>query len=344
MLRPWPLNFPMRLYCRNCEIIRKFAPLRSAIQQDTIRREQRTPGENTAGMTLYACAVYISSGLASVAARAASAAARTRGCTVVDTFCDIDYSRSSVKLVGAAGPLLEGARAVAMEALRLVDLSLEPHPAPHPRQGAVDMVAFMPLSEDRCEAIEAELVSCDALAWQFGESLGSHGVPVLMYGSRARRSLLETRRCTSFFASVKQDSPRESRASIPCDFGPGPPVPQRMGLSIVGSMPYVTNFNIQVGGGASLADCRSAASRVRSEFGVQVMALPHAEGIYEIGCNLQAANGKDSPATSAVLQAVKDGLPSHARVSRSYVVGLTPADALSRATVGDERVRGESEE
>jgi hypothetical protein len=102
-------------------------------------------------------------------------------------------------------------------------------------------------------------------------------------------------------------------------------------------MPYVTNFNIQVGGGASLEDCRSAASRVRTEFGVQVMALPHAEGSHEIGCNLQAAEGKDSPATSAVLQAVEDSLPAHAQVIRSYVVGLAPADALRRAASGCER-------
>ena len=31
--------------------------------------------------------------------------------------------------------------------MALIDLSQEPHPAPHPRYGAVDMVSFMPLSE-----------------------------------------------------------------------------------------------------------------------------------------------------------------------------------------------------
>jgi len=283
---------------------------------------------------LYSCAVYISSGLASVATRAASAAARTRDCAVVDTFCDVAYARSSVKLVGAARPLLEAARAAATEALSLVDLSQEPHPAPHPRQGAVDMVAFMPLSELRCEAIGAELASCDALAWEFGESLGAQGVPVLMFGGRARRSLLEARRGTSFLASIKQEMPRESTASLPFDFGPPLPVPQRTGVGVVGSMPYVTNFNIQVGGGASLADCRAAAARIRSEFGVQVMALPHAGETYEIGCNMQAAEGRDSPLTSAVLQAVVASLPQDALILRSYVVGLTPGDALARARGG----------
>ena len=113
--------------------------------------------------------MYISSGLPSIAARA-SAAARAAAvpgeCAVVDTFCDAAYARSSVKLVGSAAPLLRAARAAAEAALSAVDLSLEPHPAPHPRQGAVDMVAFMPLSEERCEAIAGQLESCDDLAWQ----------------------------------------------------------------------------------------------------------------------------------------------------------------------------------
>ena len=278
-----------------------------------------------------ACAVYISSGLPSIAARA-SAAARAAAvpgeCAVVDTFCDAAYARSSVKLVGSAAPLLRAARAAAEAALSAVDLSLEPHPAPHPRQGAVDMVAFMPLSEERCEAIAGQLESCDDLAWQLGASLGGLGVPVLMYGGRAGRSLLATRRGTSFFASTRRAAPREAAAELPFDFGPEE-LPQRSGGSIVGAMPYVTNYNIQVEA-ATLADCRVAAAAVREEFGVQVMALPHEEGTHEIGCNLQAARGRDSPPTRLVLEAVRASLPRGAQVAKEYVVGLTPGEALGR--------------
>jgi len=215
--------------------------------------------------------------------------------------------------------------------LSLVDLSREPHPAPHPRQGAIDMVAFMPLSELRCELIARELASCDDLAWNLGQKLGMRGVPVLMYGLRAQRSLLETRRGTSFFSSVTTASSRDTSTVLPLDFGPGPPLRQDTGISIIGSMPYVTNFNVRVAGEISLVECRSIASRVRTDCGVQVMALPYSEGTFEIGCNLQATENTESPSTSSVLLIVQSRLPPNARVVKSYVVGLTPAEALRRA-------------
>jgi hypothetical protein len=151
-----------------------------------------------------------------------------------------------------------------------------------------------------------------------------------MFGDRAGRSLLQTRRGTSFFTSAKAEMPREASSELLFDFGPPPPVPQRFGVSVVGAMTYVTNFNIQVER-ASLPECQAAASRIRSEFGVHVMALPHEEGTIEIGCNLQAAVGRDSPSPSSVLQVAGASLPHDARILKSYVVGLTPSEALSRA-------------
>lgn len=285
---------------------------------------------------MFSCAVYISSGVASIATRiAAVAAASHPSVVVVDTFTDAAYARSSVKLVGQSEPLVCAARAAAEEALRLVDLrdpAMVPHPAPHPRQGAVDMVSFMPLSESRADALGSQLSMCDEAAWQLGDAIGQLGCPVLMYGPRSGRSLLETRRGTSFFASCRKDAPREASSSLPFDFGrpADDSVPQHCGVSIVGVQPYVTNFNIQIES-ASLADCKSAAASLRAEMGVQVMALPHAEGCVEIGCNLQASEQRDSPARDAVLDFVTDRLPAEARVRHSYVIGLTPQEALAKA-------------
>ena len=290
---------------------------------------------------LYSCAVYISSGLSTVATRAAAAAAATSSrVAVVDTFTDTAYARSSVKLVAEPDSLLAAAEAAAAAALELVDLSQEPHPAPHPRQGAVDMISFMPLSERRADAISDELRACDELAWRLGERLGgTHGCPVLMYGPRATRTLVDARRGTSFFASTKAASPREATTQLPLDFGPGSggagaaaaTLPQRAGVAILGVQPYVTNFNVCVSG-ASLAACKEAASALRSQYGVQVMALPHAGDTIEIGCNLQAREGVDSPARDAVLDLITAQVqPAGGVVRHSYVIGLTPGDALSRA-------------
>lgn len=279
---------------------------------------------------LFSCAIYVSSGLWSVAYRVACAARAQPSVAVVDTFSDPAYARSSVKIVGEGLPLLAAATAAISQALELVDLADEPHPAPHPRQGAVDMVAFMPLSHDSEAALETQLSTCDALAWNLGAVVGDAS-PVLMFGKRAGRTLLQTRRATSFFASTKADSPRETSTSLPLDFAPAGsgPLPPNRGVSIVGAMPYVCNFNVQVTG-VSLDDARAAASAVRAGFGVQVMALPYGSASCEIGVNLQASASAAAPAQPAVLECITRALPAESRVLRNYIVGLDPAEAARR--------------
>ena len=197
-------------------------PLRT---RDAIEQMQRE---------LLSAAVYISSGAASVATQAARAAARAapRAC-VVDTFADPAYARSSVKIVGPKDDLLEATLAAARDALESVDLREEPAPAPHPRQGAVDMVSFMPLTERRDDD---RLAACDALAWRFGAAFD--GVPVLMYGPRKQRSLVEARRGTSFFASTKDAGP--PFMNLAPDFGPSN-VTAEKGAAVVGAPPCINH-------------------------------------------------------------------------------------------------------
>ena len=107
-------------------------------------------------------------------------------------------------------------------------------------------------------------------------------------------------------------------------------LPPRTGASVIGVQPYVTNFNVQVDG-ATLEGCKQAAAALRSEMGVQVMALPHAGGSHEIGCNLQAAEHVDSPNREAVLAFLRGKLPPSCDIPRAYVVGLTPDEARSKA-------------
>lgn len=275
--------------------------------------------------SLLACAVYISTSATELVTKIAARASSVARVAIVDTFVDSSYARSSIKMVGDAEPLLAAARYATTEALELVDLTLEPHPAPHPRVGAVDMVAFMPLSDASATELAGELASCDELAASLGRSLGEQGLPVLLYGPRAGRTLLEARRGTSFFSSVKAAEPRDVSLRLPPSFGP-PSVPQRSGVAIVGAQTYVTNFNLQVEG-APLDACKRAADAVRAEFGVQVMALPYKPGVVEIGCNLQAAANAACPAREAVTACVRGALPPEASVAHSYVVGFTPGEA-----------------
>ena len=67
----------------------------------------------TRSADLLSCAVYISSSASALVARIAARASVAPRVAVVDTFVDASYARSSVKMVGESGPLLEAATAVA---------------------------------------------------------------------------------------------------------------------------------------------------------------------------------------------------------------------------------------
>ena len=135
-------------------------------------------------MSLYAAAVYVSSSSSSTIA-ALAARARMPGVALVDTFIDEAYARSSLKLVGAAAPLVEAVRATALAALSAIDLREQPHPAPHPRAGALDMIAFMPLSSAAGSSLRPALDACESAAEEAGRAVGeSGGVPVVLYGAR----------------------------------------------------------------------------------------------------------------------------------------------------------------
>ena len=148
-------------------------------------------------MPLLSCALYLSSSARPLVSTIASAARTTRGVVVVDQFTDEAYARSSVKLVGERAPLLDAAYSVAAAAMEQIDLTHAPHPAPHPRVGALDMVAFMPLSEAAAHTLSSELDECEALAAGLGERIARDrdGTCILLFGRKRR--LLETRRGTS---------------------------------------------------------------------------------------------------------------------------------------------------
>ena len=278
---------------------------------------------------LQCCSIYLSTGAAAIAANVAAVAACSPRVAVVDSFTDTAYARSSIKIVGKPDALLAAVCAATDMALSIVDLSEAPHPAPHPRCGAVDMVAFMPLSDRKTSELLNDMNTCDKLAWDLGSWLGSKGCPVLMYGARSARSLLSTRRQTSFFSSVNEQSSRAASSKLPFDFGPVT-IPHRCGISLVGSQSYVTNFNIQISR-CTLDECKRVAAQLRSVLGVHVLALPHDGGQIEIGCNIQATETSDCVSTDLVLRSVQQLLPAEAILTRSYVVGLTPSEALRAA-------------
>jgi len=100
------------------------------------------------------------------------------GVSIADWSADADHNRAVITFLGPPGRVLEAAKALADGALEAIDM--REHEGEHPRQGALDVVPFIPLREVTTErAVE--------IARAFGEWLGGRGVPVYYYEDAATR-------------------------------------------------------------------------------------------------------------------------------------------------------------
>ena len=100
------------------------------------------------------------------------------GVRIADWSSDPDHNRSVITVLGPPDAVLEAAKILAREALDRIDMAV--HEGEHPRQGALDVVPFIPLREMETE----EAVD---IARQFGRFLGELGVPVYYYEDAATR-------------------------------------------------------------------------------------------------------------------------------------------------------------
>jgi glutamate formiminotransferase len=111
------------------------------------------------------------------------------GVRIADWSADADHNRAVITFVGEPEPVLAAAKILAESALAAIDMRT--HQGEHPRQGALDVVPFIPIREVSQErAIE--------IARDFGAWLGGRGVPVYYYEDAAtrpeRRSLPKIRK------------------------------------------------------------------------------------------------------------------------------------------------------
>ena len=94
------------------------------------------------------------------------------------TGLDPDHNRSVLTYLGQPEPVLAATMALAARAFDLIDMTQ--HHGTHPRQGAVDVVPFIPVrGVETAEAV--------AIARRFGQYVGSLGVPVYYYEDAATR-------------------------------------------------------------------------------------------------------------------------------------------------------------
>ena len=239
------------------------------------------------------------------------------GVRVLGLHSDPDHNRSVLTFAGEENPVLEGAIALAKACAAELDLASQT--GEHPRMGVLDVLPFVPLEN-------ATMDDAVRLAHRAGESLGSLGFPVFLYGSAAtdqhRRSLPDLRRGGYEGVASRLEDP-----SWKPDYGPQTLDPHR-GAVAVGARPFLVAFNAYLDTD-DVEVARAVAKRVRESGG----GLPAVRALgFGVGGKAQVSmNLTDLEQTPipVALEAVRSAAADlGASVESTELVGLAPLEAV----------------
>lgn len=241
------------------------------------------------------------------------------GVTVADFSSDPDHNRSVISFVGEAAAVLEGAKALAVKAFELIDMSR--HQGEHPRQGAVDVCAFIPIRNvTSAEAVE--------IARQFGKFVGGLGVPVYYYEDAATRpervSLPAIRKGEYEALPQKLADPEWAPDEGPAEFNP------RAGAMVTGARFPLIAFNANLRT-TDLEIAQNIAKAVRHLNGgyryVRAMGFALEEkGMVQVSMNL--INYTKTP-LHRVLETIRSEAARYGvAIAETEIVGPLPMDAL----------------
>lgn len=240
---------------------------------------------------MLACVINVSEGrdLAAIARFAAAA-----GAHCLDVHTDPDHHRTVFWL---AGPDVEtAARALATEVVN--SLSLTDHDGVHPRIGVLDVVPFVPITDDT--TFKDAVTARNEFARWAGDTLK---LPCFLYG--AERSLPDVR--------------KHSFVTLPPDTGPAQPHPLAGGCAVGARMPLVA-YNLWLQD-PDLTVARQIARDLRSAE-LRTLALQVGDHV-QVSCNLVA------PLVIGPAE-VFDAVAAAAPVARAELVGLIGRDVLAR--------------
>jgi glutamate formiminotransferase / 5-formyltetrahydrofolate cyclo-ligase len=242
---------------------------------------------------------------------------------LLDVHSDADHHRSVFTLAGAQGDLADALLAGARAACERIDVAAQAEdtaPGQHPHVGAVDVVPVVYLDESSRGAACAEAL---VVAERIGVDLG---VPVLLYGeltgdgATAPRTRAELRR-----GGVQGLAARLADGSVRPDFGPSL-AHSGSGVTLVAARPPLVAFNLQLARGATVADARAIAARVREGGedglpGVRAIGVELAGGVAQVSMNVERPF--ETPLASVVAAVAR-----HAAIASAELVGLAPRAAL----------------
>ena len=253
--------------------------------------------------------------------RIADSVRNTSGVRVLDLHSDPYHDRSVLTFVGEEEPLLRASVALACACAREIDLAAQS--GVHPRMGSLDVLPIIPL---RPPLSEAALEDAVRLARSVGETIGSLGFPVYLYGAAAsaphRENLAEVRRGGYSGLLARTEDPLWKP-----DYGPEK-LPPRSGAVAVGARPFLVAFNAYLDTD-DVEVARAVAGEVRERDG----GLPGVKALgLEVGGRAQVSmNLTDLGRTSVpvALEAVcRSAKRRGARVESTELVGLMPLAAV----------------
>ena len=170
-----------------------------------------------------------------VVERLVEAVRSVEGVRVSDWSMDADHNRAVITYLGPPEAVLKAAKALTARALEEIDM--REHAGEHPRQGAVDVVPFIPIREVSTErAVE--------IARAFGAWLGAQGVPVYYYEDAAtrpeRQSLPKIRKGEYEALETKLADPEWAPDEGPAEFN------AKAGATVTGARFPLIAFNVNL--------------------------------------------------------------------------------------------------
>lgn len=243
----------------------------------------------------------------------------TPGITLVDYSSDPDHNRSVIAFTGEPDDVLAGAKALAVKAFELIDMRT--HRGEHPRFGAVDVCAFIPIrGVTKDEAVETSR--------KFGRFVGGQGVPVYYYEDAAtrpaRKSLPKIRKGEYECLEEKLTDPAWAPDEGLAVFNP------KLGAMVTGSRFPLIAFNVNLNT-TDLSIAQTIAKAVRHISGgfryVRAMGFAlEDKGIVQVSMNL--INYKKSPLPRVLETIRREAARYGVTVAGTEIVGPLPLDAL----------------
>lgn len=243
----------------------------------------------------------------------------TPGVKLIDRSSDEDHNRSVFSYIGGADAVLAASERLAETVFEIVDMRTQK--GSHPRQGALDVVPFIPIGDATTE-------HALAVARAFGAFVGSKGVPVYYYEaaatSPARESLVDVR--VGEYEGLEEKIKRPEWAP---DEGPASFVPALGSVQVSVRAPLVAfNVNLRTD---DLSIARQIADAVRHKQGGYRFVRAIGLSLGDLGMVQVSMNLTDSSRTPIhrVFETIRSEAARHGvMVVGTELVGPVPLQAL----------------